>query len=540
MNVSANSAWRKGVLIAAGLLLVAAPLVVFLRANGYLNGSEFALLPTFPIDDGYIYSNYARHAAAGRWFAYQDVGDERSGGVTSLLWYLLLTPTYWLIAQLLPSLGVAGGLQLAAYLLGGLLLAASAGLMFALSGLLLVPLLPTALAGLRPLVLGLPPLLLLLLTPQATWAALSGLELPLSICLVLAALYTFLRAVLVGDAPGWGAAMFAGLLAWARPELAAVAVLLAAITLVLAARHRGWRGALRYILVIALLGVLLLLIYWLGTGRPLPSSFYAKSGQLAIFSPRFFQAIIQLWADGGWPFIALFGAAILTGGLALFSARPQARGLSLVAAVLTLHTLATSAATVWYGQMERYLLPVFPLALLLAAALPMLMISFIRFSGKQQGHDISRRYIVASWGLLVVLIVAGLLLTRDAASGYAIQARNIADAHIAPARWLAANAPAAALVATEPVGALGLFSNRATFDLVGLTSPPMLGYYRDWGYTWQQLRTRRVAYLLYYPQWFKDQRITPPAWLTPAVRFAIPDNRIAGASEIVLYKVDDK
>lgn len=540
MNVSTNWEGRKGLLIVGGLLLVAAPLLIFLRANGYLNGTQFAPLPTFPIDDGYIYSNYARHAAAGRWFAYQDVSDERSGGVTSLLWYLLLTPTYWLISHLLPSLGVAGAAQLAAYLLGGLLLAASAWLMFAFCRLLLVPLLPNVLAALRWLVLAVPPLLLLLLTPQATWAALSGLELPLSMFLVLAALYTFLRDVLVGNIPDGWAAILAGLLAWARPELVAVAVLLVAITLVLAARYKQWRGALRYLLIIVALGGVLLLIYWLGTGRPLPSSFYAKSGQLAIFSPRFFQAIIQLETDGGWPFIALFAAAILTGLLALFSARPQARALGLGAAVLALHTLATSAATVWYGQMERYLLPVFPLALLLAAALPLVIISFVPFSNEAQGRDKSRPYFFASAVLLTILIVAGIFLTREAATSYAIQARNIADAHIAPARWLAANTPTNALVATEPVGALALFSDRSTFDLVGLTTPLMLGHYRDWNYTWLQLRARHATYLLYYPQWFKEQRVAPPPWITPAARFAIPDNRIAGASEILLYRIEDE
>ncbi len=583
------------------VLLVAAPLVIFLRANSYLNSVPLSPLPTFPIDDGYIYSNYVRHAVEGRWFAYQDSGGEVSGGVTSLLWYLLLTVADLLIHSVAGGLGVVGGAELAAYLLGSLLLASSAVLMLLLARLLIVPLLPPALIWLRPLALGLPPILLLLLTPQATWAALSGLELPLSMALVLAALYTLLRDVGERRGPGLAAALFAGLLPWARPELAAVGVMLVAFGLLLAWRGRcAWIAAVRYLIIVVAIGASLPLIYLLGTGRPLPSSFYAKTGQLAIFSPRFFQAMQQLWVDGGWPFLALFATAAITGLLALLRAlnakkvsekgeqrfaptnngtafqtlsnhdvfipttklsdaaqhepstqnsklktQNPAGDLGIIAAALILHTLATSGATVWYGQMERYLLPVFPLALLLATALPMLILNLIFGNQsapstsdpelKTQNSKLKTRL---SYVALAMIIGVGLLLCRDAATGYAIQVRNIADAHIAPADWMLTHTAPDTVVATEPVGALRLFSQRSTLDLVGLTTSPLLGHYRDWAYTWPYLHAHNAAYLLYYPQWFKDQGIAIPPWLKPAARFSILDNRIAGASEIVLYRLD--
>ncbi len=541
-----------------GGLLVAAPLLVFLRTNLFLNGGGGFAIPSFPIDDGYIYSNYAQHAADGQWFSYQDGGGEISGGVTSLLWYLLLTPTYAALRFLLgfSGLGAADLLAIAAYLLGAVLLAASGGLMFKLADLLIAPLLPPRLASLRPLVLSLPPLLLLLLTPQATWAALSGLEIPLSIALVLAALYTILRDLQAGQGPGGAAAISAGLLAWARPELAAVAGLLVAVALGYALRHRATlAAALRYLLTVFALGGLLVAIYWLGTGRPLPASFYAKSGQLALFSPRFTQAVQQLIADGGWPFLALFAVAMLTALLVFFKRHnPEAIGLSIVGAALALHTVATSAATVWYGQMERYLLPVYPLALLLVVALPVAGLRILDFrfwilEGRKVaglethpppappgGRGDGRFYLLPA--TFIILVVAGILLSREAATGYAVQARNIAQAHIAPARWLVTHTPPDTLVATEPVGALRLFSARPTLDIVGLTTPAMLGHYRDWDYTWRYLRQRNAAYLLYYPQWFKEQGIAIPAWLHEAQRFKVEDNRIAGANEVVLYRLD--
>jgi len=344
--------------------------------------------------------------------------------------------------------------------------------------------------------------------------------------------------------PGIAAAIFAGLLPWARPELAAVGLLLVAVTILLALRRRCDRASvLRYLLIVVALGLALPLIYLLGTGQPLPSSFYAKTGQLALFSPRFFQAGQQLIADGGGPFLTLFATAALTGLLALLRARRAAPafGLVVAAAALIIHTLATSAATVWYGQMERYLLPVFPLALLLVTALPLLglNLAFGESYTLQQGEPPPAPAGLKpqlSYLALAIVIGIGLLLCREAATGYAIQVRNIADAHIAPAAWLTSHAAPDILIATEPVGALRLFSQRPTLDLVGLTTPAMLGHYGDWDYTWRYLHAQNAAYLLYYPKWFKDQIIPP--WAKPVAIFPIPENRIAGSDEIVLYRLD--
>src|SRR5438309_1550167 len=60
----------------------------------------------FPIDDGYIYSNYVLQAAQGHPFTYNP--GETSGGITSIGWYVLCTISYLLISpfhSLLAGLG---------------------------------------------------------------------------------------------------------------------------------------------------------------------------------------------------------------------------------------------------------------------------------------------------------------------------------------------------------------------------------------------------------------------------------------------------
>ncbi|HVG00208.1 MAG TPA: hypothetical protein VND68_10245, partial [Chloroflexia bacterium] len=88
---------------------------------------------------------------------------------------------------------------------------------------------------------------------------------------------------------------------------------------------------------------------------------------------------------------------------------------------------------------------------------------------------------------------------------------------------------------SEPIGAVRFFSERRTFDIVGLTTPAALGTYRLWPETEALLRSADARYLLFYPAWFDDGK--PPAWAVERVRFDVPDNRIAGDNLIAVYEL---
>lgn len=529
--------WGTALLVAVAVLSALSLAVASLRHTGSL---------AFPIDDGYIYSNYVLSASQGHFFEY-NIG-ETSGGITGLGWYLLCLLSYWLLSPFHVPLGMmgpptfahdaqaaqlAGHLYLAAYLPGVLCLAATAlGVhRLALHGL------PTSPVNWRAhslfcWLLG----VVAAVDLGLVWGAMSGLEVPLASALAVWSVYLLLADVRRGCLR-WSLLMVA-LLPWARPDLLAIsgACVLWMLVRVLVASDR--RQALRQaaiLLAACLFGLAAMsLIYYLGWGKPLPGSFYAKVGGLRL-GERFFSAAKELWISGrALPFIA--GAAALAGGLLTCFApnKDTSRDTRLSALLLLLvsasYVAAIMATLPWFGQEDRYLLPVHPFVIVLTGMLIWAVIRRVSIDVLLARVNFLRVGI----GLAALLLVGAnyLWATRN----YVVQVRNIDDAHLKPARWLAQNAPPDALVAAEPIGAVKLFSGRRTLDLVGLTTPATLGTYRNWPLAWQKLNEAGAAYLLYYPAWFDGGR--PPPWAIERARMQIPDNRIAGDDVIAVYELD--
>jgi hypothetical protein len=189
----------------------------------------------------------------------------------------------------------------------------------------------------------------------------------------------------------------------------------------------------------------------------------------------------------------------------------------------------------WFGQEDRYILPIHALALpLVAGGIAVLAARLPAFRTPAAGR------IWLAGAAAVALLALGVhiaTLRVWAASDYALFIQNIEDAHVAPALWLAAHAAPGAVVAAEPIGAVRLFSGHPTVDIVGLTTPAQLGHYQDWPATHALLRARGAQYLLFYPRWWPTPG-QPLPWAQEAQRFPVPDNRIAGDSLIAVYRLD--
>jgi hypothetical protein len=187
----------------------------------------------------------------------------------------------------------------------------------------------------------------------------------------------------------------------------------------------------------------------------------------------------------------------------------------------------------WFGQEDRYVLPLHPLLLVLAGG-----IVAAGWRWAQRGFNRGpRRVLRVGLGLaLLIGLGAHLLELRVWAAGtYALYVQNIEDAHVRPARWLAANVPPGVPIASEPIGAVRLFGGHPTVDIVGLTTPALLGTYGDWTATAAALQARHVAWLLFYPRLWPDGQ--PLSWATEAQRFPVPNNRIAGSDPIAIYRL---
>jgi hypothetical protein len=520
------------------LLCVVALAVASLRHTGSL---------AFPIDDGYIYSNYVAAAAQGQFFSYNQ--GETSGGITGLGWYLLclvayglFAPFHSLLSGLAPALVAgdtalatqAGHLYLAAYLPGAVCLVAT--------GLGTQKLAHLALPNLEGKHLSKDTLCWVLGVAGAadvglTWGAMSGLEIALSSAVVVWSLCLLLIDWRRGR-PGWS--LLAGAaLPWARPDLlafAAMGLLWLVLRFLLVGdgprRRQAGLFATLYFLACAAGAGLLSLTYFLGWGRPLPSSFYAKVGGLRLFR-GFGSAAEELLLAGRYlPFVV--GGLALLGGL-LWVVSPSRRlrqSETCWSALLLLMSFVGYVGALlltqpWFGQEDRYLLPVHPCIIVLIGLLLWPLASALPVE-----RLLVRRFVLP--GIAGAIGVLAILTNYVwATRNYVVHVRNITDAHIAPARWLAQNTPADTLVASEPIGAVRLFSERRTFDIVGLTTPAALGTYRLWPETEAALREAGADYLLFYPAWFDGGR--PPDWVVERVSFQVPDNRIAGDDLITIY-----
>lgn len=509
----------------------------------------------FPVDDGYIYSNYVASAVQGHAFSYNP--GETSGGITGLGWWILCTVAYVLLAPFHDLLGALGPpavsldaplsaqaahLYLAAYLPGAVCLVATS---LGVRRLALLALPAPAnkqharsvfcwlLAAMSGADLGM------------VWGAASGLEVPLSTALAIWAIYLLAKETRSGMLK-WSLLLVA-VMPWARPDLAIMGVAGVAWLACRAVAAGEPVGARRVLLrscgvyLIALLAGLGLmsLVYYVGWGRPLPSSFYAKVGGLRL-GGKFFSAAQELIVAGRTLPFATAGAA-LTGAIATWlpvrGAERQspsvieARWTSLLLLITSgLYVAGIMASLPWFGQEDRYLLPVHPLVLILAGLLVWRVARLLPVEAL-----LSRSSVVAGGAIAVIVTLVGVnyvWATRD----YVVQVRNISDAHIAPALWFAEHTPADSIVASEPIGAVRLFSGRRTVDLVGLTTPSTLGTYRDWPRSALALKAAGATYLLFYPRWFDGEHA--PAWAIEEQRFVIPDNRVAGDDVIAIYKLD--
>ena len=534
----------------------------------------------FPIDDAYIYSNYVLYAAHGHLFTYND--GELSGGITSFSWYVLCTLAYWLISPLHDLLGVlappvvradaalsaqAGHVYLAAYLPGLLCHAATVLGVYRLAQVTLPLLVPPA-----PGAVGMPAhrsfcwLLGAVAAADAglVWGAMSGLEVPLASAVAVWSVY--LLALEAGQERLRWSLLLAGLLMWARPELITI-VPVGALWLVVRGVTVGAGGAcpgssalrwaLRSAAVYMLAGVVgaaaLCLVYLVGWGKPFPGSFYAKVGGLRL-GIRFFSAALELWLAGRFlPFVA--GAVAVAGGLLGWLWPPAVKGggqgqnysqgqsqSRLNALLLLMVGVAYVAAVMvtlpWFGQEDRYLLPIHPIVIVLMGLAVWLLVGpFLQSLHVWSGRGVlaASAAVGAAVGAAAVCVLLVVANYWWATRNYVVEVRNITDAHVVPARWLSANTPPDAVVAAEPIGAVRLFSERRTIDLVGLTTPVTLGTYGNWPLAGQVLRRAGARYLLYYPDWFG--RDGPPVWAVERKRFPIPDNRIAGADVIAVYEL---
>lgn len=497
MSLSTDFARRWAALpaILLALLLLAYFWQTMLRITGGV--------PGVPLDDAWIHFQFARNLSQGHGFSY--VPGVPTAGSTAPFWTLLLS-------------GV--GLFTDDFLLPGLLLSATLYLVtvwltyrltLELTGQWGAALL--AACGVA-------------ITGRLLWAGLSAMEVTLFTALSLSAVWLYQRRGL-----GVATAVLFALASQTRPEghvLFALALLDSVICNPLSVfRSRFTAHGLRITLLAVLIYAVIQLPYALFslslTGKPLPNTFYAKSGppdpDAAFYSLRTLREIGQYhWQDN------FFALLLLPVGLVALWRRDR-----LVAGWLVGLALITPFIVPLLWHHGRYTMPLIPFQMIAAAA------GLGWLAARLPGVP---RLLWLIVGLGFVL--AGLWRAPYWSGMLGYNAREIQEIDVAKGQWLAANVPPDEVVAVDDIGAITFLSPRQIVDLHGLVSPeiwPILNDPEPTSALIHFLASQDVRLLAIFPDWH-PLLVADPAIARPIQRFNTGTHSIIFAPEAAVYEME--
>ena len=481
------------------VLLVLGIGIAYLLVMGEATGGR----PVAPLDDSYIFYQYARQIARGHAWQYND-GDPYSTGMTSLLYPWLLAGLY--------TLGLQGERLVLAAVVSGILW---------LGGITFWTLRvwdALAVSVSHAQRWGMVAASAVVTTGAVQWGTFLGMETGLFTLLSLAALEALLRRR-TGLAAFW-----LGLAGLTRPEGLIFAFLAWLIC--------GGQQALGSIspekpLTIRLLvslcarvfplgtavavGMVPLLLNGLLTGTFSATGLQAKScfynvplvwgdilRSVALTYTRVFIRALNGW--GTWR-RATFGSLVTPGltilagvGWGVLALRRRWFPLLLTASWFWLGTLSTATLITATWHLGRYQVPFIPVAVILAVA----GIAALWDGATRRGRG---------WRLLVSLLLIGLLASALLSTYYALVAfhratRTVARQQLVLADWLQANLPPTARVGVHDTGSLRYVGERPTYDLVGLTTVETTRAWRHGaGSLFEQMEhsPRRPDYFAIYP-----------------------------------------
>ena len=257
------------------------------------------------------------------------------------------------------------------------------------------------------------------------------------------------------------------------------------------------------------------------SGTIFPNTFYAKNVDFAAlertpFLVRWLQLLAVPWV--GAQILLLPGAVFI--GVSLVRKRAW-HVLVPFAWLLILPALYALRLPVTY-QHGRYEMPVIPFIVIYGVWGTAALFERIRF------WTVRATWAVSTGVLLVAFWFLG-------ANAYATDVAIIDCEMVQTAHWVAANAPANAIVAAHDIGALGYFYPHPFIDLAGLATPEVIPFMRDEGRLREYLVSRHATFAIFFPDWYpalaSDPRFVPVYQTNCAV------TREAGGTNMVVYRI---
>jgi arabinofuranosyltransferase len=493
-------------IVAAGLL----PLALFLARERQIAGAA-----GFPLDDAWIHLHFARNIAEGAGFSFNP-GTPMAGS-TAPLWTLLLAAGAFVTT---PAAAMAKILGVVATL-GAALLIRRASLAW---GAHRYAALLAAVA--------------FLWTGPVAWGALSGMEVSLAALLVVAALLAHARAGAIA------AAVFAALAVLARPE-----ALLLVPFLVLGRPLTVGRVATFAIVSLVVLAPAALFSLWTaGTLYPATATAKVEGGLVGwlggVGEPAALTWVVRPWTFltewAGWLTMTHWLLALALAPTLIVVWRRAGRPLGVVALTLVAHPLGMALLAPYRGpafQEGRYSIHLLPLALVvLAVGASALLVHEGADEAPTAGPPADRAGRVAGAVAIAWLVLALVALVPAATRyGWAVQNINAMQVHLG--RWVDTHLPKTARLAVNDIGAIAFFSRRDIIDLMGLVTPDIVAYRRRGESGVMEYVTETCPdYVIIFPAWFPRLAASADT-LTPIYRVQLPRNEVAGAAEMVVYRL---
>jgi hypothetical protein len=459
------------ILLAAAVAVVAG--VLYLYADLYFTDGRL----TFPLDDAYIFLQYARNFAAGHPLVY-NLGDLPTTGATSYLYLLLLTPLALVFRGPEALVGATFVLNVAFYGASVWLFARVARHLF--DGLYVVV-----------------STLVFATTGVITFHALGGMDAGLYILALLFALYSYIKYRENGAVAQFVVSLAA--LTLARPEGIGAAALLAALALIgREPNHAAGAVAGRRARWLVLLGLapvpLYFVVNYVFGGHATSASLLSKSilthgtqpwavrvaailsytvfvvksvlaGLDGIYLRALYNANTPYAAANYFPPLALAFFLVGWGRAARKSWSNRMPSAGFVAGVVFLAGVAASCVVLPFPRhFARYIAPYFPFFIIGVLGGIDGLASLIRYGRPSISHA------AMFWTGAGYFLVFGLVSSAYFADVYGMSARDIRFQHVAVARYLRDNVPATASIFTHDVGALAYYGGRHVVDLEGLVT----------------------------------------------------------------------
>lgn len=527
-----------------GLLLIA----VF---SMYISAERELGPAGFPLDDAWIHAQFARNMATGNGFSFNP--GEPMAGSTGPLWSLMLVPVYWFTTNIVFAAKFLGITLHIAIMVLTYFLALN------ITGSKLNGCLSAAAVG-----FGCP----------FIQAALSGMETSLYVALGLAGLLAHVR---FRREKGWKAfipTVLFTLAALARPELLILVPLSLVDILLLSLFGKDqqfkFTEYIKFVLISLGIYILILLPYVIfnmkTVGLPVPNTFAAKvstnvirglkmwingEGSVVFFRcllkhplNNFLQCLELLVLESSFLAVCLFGGIIMEVKSALSGKRKNSSlmlTLTFIAYPLAMGMFAPRLGNSIVYSNGRYV------ALFLAIGFMFGMIGLVR--GIQWLADYlieinpqrfkNRTMIVTVLAILLILPVAGAQWFRHTLKAplYAGMVDNINDMQVRIGKWLEESSPPDAVIATNDIGAIGYFGNRYVIDTIGLVTPQIIPYIKEYGPEEgvnKYIREKNPQYVALFPKWYPN--LTRSRDLQKVWQVRLENNIICGDDTMIIFK----